>query len=114
MQAKAMSTGRGAAASTGLPGVPVVRGLEPSVLMAPATGMGQKLRGKSAGLKPGEGNMGGGWALLNSEAHRGDRLRSHGGKKMELGLNSGPLPAVALPTSNEGARTLKISSHELQ
>lgn len=40
MQAKAMSTGRGTAASTGLPGVPVVRGLGPSVLMAPATGMG--------------------------------------------------------------------------
>lgn len=121
MQAKAMSTGRGAAASTGLPGVPVVGGLRPSVLMAPATGMGQKLRGKSAGPRPGEGNMGGGWALLNqqqvasqpfySEAHRGDSLRSHSGKTMELGLNSG---SVSLPASRGGARNFKISPHESQ
>lgn len=121
MQAKAMSTGRGAAASTGLPGVPVVGGLRPSVLMAPATGMGQKLRGKSAGPRPGEGNMGGGWALLNqqqvasqpfySEAHRGDSLRSHSGKTMELGLNSG---SVSLPAGRGGARNFIISPHESQ
>ena len=56
MQAKAMSTGRGSAASTGLPGVTgVMRGLGPPVLMAPAIGMEQKLRGTSAGPRAGEG-----------------------------------------------------------
>lgn len=59
MQARAMSTGRGPAAAKGLPGVTgavrKLRGLGPSVLMAPATGMGQTLRGKSAGPRAGEG-----------------------------------------------------------
>lgn len=68
MQAKAMSMGRGSTVSTGLPrGTGVVRGLGPSVLMAPATGMGQKLRGESSGPRAGERNIDGAWALLNEE-----------------------------------------------
>lgn len=51
MQARAMSMGRGSAASVLLPGVTgavrKARGLGPCVLMAPATGRGQELRGKS-------------------------------------------------------------------
>lgn len=59
MLARAMSTGRGSAASDGLPGVTgtvrKARGLGASILMAPATGMGQKLRGKSAEPRAGKG-----------------------------------------------------------
>lgn len=59
MQAKAMSMGRGPAAAKGIPGatgaVRKVKGLGPSVLMAPATKVGQKLRGRSAGPRAGEG-----------------------------------------------------------